>query len=57
MNNTYDINDENIKSYVTLKKVKESVEEIKQNEIKDNSIIIDAAIVRILKKKKTMLKT
>ena len=57
MNQTYDINDSNQTSYIHKNKQKHKIEETTVIEVKDNSVIIEAAVVRILKKKKTMPKT
>ena len=57
MNNTYDINDKNTVSYTNVRRERQEIEENKVIDVKDNSIIIDAAIVKILKRKKFMPKT
>lgn len=57
MNQTYDINDNNQTSYIHKNKQKHSIEKTTVVEVKDNTIVIEAAVVRILKKKKTMPKT
>lgn len=57
MNFTYDINNDNIKPYRVLKEEKQNIEEIKILSKRDDTIIIQAAVVRILKKKRTMQKT
>lgn len=57
MNETYEINDENHKPYKVVKEEKENVEEIKTLSKRDDTIIIEACVVRIMKKKKAIPKT
>jgi hypothetical protein len=57
MNGTYEINDDNTVNYTNVRKERQEIEENKVIDVKDNSIIIDAAIVKILKRRKFMPKT
>ena len=57
MNKTYDINDANTTSYQYRNQKRRKIEETAVVEIKDNSIIIEAAVVKIMKRKKVMAKT
>ena len=57
MNRTYDINDGNTSSYTHRNENSYKIEETSVVEVKDNSIIIEAAVVKILKRKKVMPKT
>jgi len=57
MNQTYDINDSNREGYV-FKGLEESVqEEVSITEKKDNTVIIEAKVVKIMKRKKLLPKT
>jgi len=57
MNQTYDINDSNTQSYFYTGTQESKLEEVSSTEKRDNSTIIDAAIVRTMKKKKLLPKT
>jgi hypothetical protein len=57
MNQTYDINDSNTQSYFHVGTRESKLEEVSNTEKRDNSIIIDAAVVRTMKKKKLLPKT
>ena len=57
MNQTYEVNDSNDKSYRHLTGEKQTFQETVINEVRDTSIIVDAAIVRTLKRRKALPKT
>jgi hypothetical protein len=57
MNETYEINDSNEQPYKVIKEERENVEEIKTLSKRDDTVIIEACIVRIMKKRKTLPKT
>lgn len=57
MNQTFDINDGNTQSYVYVGKQESKLEEEASTEKKDNTIIIEAAVVRTMKRKKLLPKT
>lgn len=57
MNETYEINDANETPFRVVKEEKQNVEEIKTLSKRDDTIIIEACVVRIMKKRKTLPKT